>query len=202
MLHPSRWIHDTAYLIAIIHTLEEPGGSRTIARSGRPRRTPCGGTHGVTQSLPVIALHPVVLGGGVKSGYTSHTKPALFVSRLTPVPEYMYIYICIYIYIHQGAEAWLPGLAQPLPLPPYTSKTLPTIQIPPKKKTPQYLIPRQKPSAKKLSTIQIPPKKKQPQYLITVPRGAWGIPPVSSLFAICQHVYDMPDSSTIIPAQP
>ena len=31
-----------------------------------------------------------VLGGGVKSGYTSHTKPALFVSRLTPVPEYIY----------------------------------------------------------------------------------------------------------------
>ena len=26
--------------------------------------------------------------GGVKSGYTSHTKPALFVSRNTPVPEY------------------------------------------------------------------------------------------------------------------
>ena len=29
-----------------------------------------------------------VLGGGVKSGYTSHTKPDLFVSRITPVPEY------------------------------------------------------------------------------------------------------------------
>ena len=27
--------------------------------------------------------------GGVKSGYTPHTKPALFVSRITPVPEYI-----------------------------------------------------------------------------------------------------------------
>ena len=30
-----------------------------------------------------------VLGGGVKSGYTFHTKPALFVSRITPIPEYV-----------------------------------------------------------------------------------------------------------------
>ena len=28
--------------------------------------------------------------GGAKSGYTSHTKPALFVSPFTPVPEYTY----------------------------------------------------------------------------------------------------------------
>ena len=27
--------------------------------------------------------------GGVKSGYTSHAKPALFVSRNTPVSEYI-----------------------------------------------------------------------------------------------------------------
>ena len=32
--------------------------------------------------------HPYCTRGGVKSGYTSHTKPALFVSRITPVPEY------------------------------------------------------------------------------------------------------------------
>ena len=29
-----------------------------------------------------------VFGGGVKSGYTSYIKPALFVSRNTPVPDY------------------------------------------------------------------------------------------------------------------
>ena len=42
-------------------------------------------------------------------------------------------------------------------------------------------------------------------HALTVPRGAWGhggIPPVSSLFAICQHISDVPDGSTIIPAQP
>ena len=31
-----------------------------------------------------------VLMGGVKSGYTSHIKPALYVSKNTPVPEYTY----------------------------------------------------------------------------------------------------------------
>ena len=30
-----------------------------------------------------------VLGEGVRSGYTSYIKPALYVSRNTPVPEYM-----------------------------------------------------------------------------------------------------------------
>ena len=38
---------------------------------------------------PTKAFKLHVLGGGVKSGYTSYTKPALFVSRLTPVPEYI-----------------------------------------------------------------------------------------------------------------
>ena len=33
-------------------------------------------------------VKPTSTRGGVKSGYTSHTKPALFVSRITPVPEY------------------------------------------------------------------------------------------------------------------
>ena len=32
-----------------------------------------------------------VLGWDVKSGYTSHTNPALFVSRITPVPEFCYL---------------------------------------------------------------------------------------------------------------
>ena len=37
---------------------------------------------------------------------------------------------------------------------------------------------------------------------VTVPRGVWDIPPVGSLFANRQHVYDVPDNSTIIAAQP
>ena len=31
---------------------------------------------------------------GVKSGYTAHTKPALFVSRITPVPKYILHMLC------------------------------------------------------------------------------------------------------------
>ena len=30
-----------------------------------------------------------IYSGGVESGYTSHTNHALFVSRITPVPEYI-----------------------------------------------------------------------------------------------------------------
>ena len=40
--------------------------------------------------------------GGVKSVYTSHTKPALFVSRIAPVPEY-----------ECSAENYLLGGAEP-----------------------------------------------------------------------------------------
>ena len=31
-----------------------------------------------------------ILVGGVKSGYTSHIKPVLYISKNTPVPEYTY----------------------------------------------------------------------------------------------------------------
>ena len=37
---------------------------------------------------------------------------------------------------------------------------------------------------------------------LTVPRGVWDKPSVGSLFANRQHVYDVPDNSTIIAAQP
>ena len=48
-----------------------------------------------TKCMLVSYLSPLlcaVLRGGVKSGYTSHTKPAPFVSRITPVPEYTRVY--------------------------------------------------------------------------------------------------------------
>ena len=35
-------------------------------------------------------IYAYVLGGGVKLGYTSHAKPAFFVSQITPVPEYVF----------------------------------------------------------------------------------------------------------------
>ena len=55
-----------------VSTVERGKGAQSLAAWSRAR------------PIPIFS----VLGGGVKSGHTSHTKPALVVSRLTPVPEY------------------------------------------------------------------------------------------------------------------
>ena len=43
-------------------------------------------------------IYAYVLGGDVKLGYTSHTKPAFFVSQITPVPEY--------VFTSSNSQAW------------------------------------------------------------------------------------------------